>query len=53
MFVTAEKEGQMFTMIFLFIFVNCCPLDFKQGQDERVHTTKAQTNRPRSQLYLM
>ena len=31
MFVTAEKEGQMFTIFFHPIFVSCCPRGFKQG----------------------
>ena len=48
MFVTEEKEGQM-----LKIFFNCFPHGFKRGQAERVQTMKAQTNRPRRQLFLM
>ena len=51
MFVTAEKEGQMFIIFFLYIFVSCCPRGFKQGKAERVQAMKAQTNRPRSQLF--
>ena len=34
-------------------FVSCCPHGFKLGQAERVPTMKAQTNRPRRQLFLM
>ena len=54
MFVTAEKEGQMFIISYLSIFfVSCCPYGFKLGQAERVQTMKAQTNRPRRQLFQM
>ena len=50
MFVTPEKEGQMFIIFFLSIFfVSCC---FKQGQAERVQAMKAQIDQPRSQLFL-
>ena len=31
MFVTAEKEGQLFLNFFLSFFVSCCPRGFKQG----------------------
>ena len=48
MFVTAEKEGQMFITFFPFL-VNC----FKQGYSERVQAMKAHTSWPRSQLFLI
>ena len=53
MFVTAEKERTMFIISFFPVFVSCCPRNFKLGQAECAQTTKAQTNRPRSQLFLM
>ena len=53
MFVTAEEERVMFIIFFLSFFVRCCPLNFSLGQGEREQTMKAQTNRPRRQLFLM
>ena len=54
MFVTAEKEGQMFIIFFFFsFFVSYCPHGFKLVQAECVQTMKAQTGRPRRQLFLM
>ena len=56
MFVTAEKEREMFSIFFLLPFlsaVSCCPRDFKLEQAELAQTMKAQTNRPGSQLFLM
>ena len=53
MFVTAEKEGQFLIIFFLSIFVSYGHRDIKPGQAERVQAMKAQTNRPRSQLFLM
>ena len=49
MFVTMEKEDSLSVQF----FVRCCPHSFKQGQAERFQTMKAQTNRPRSRLFLM
>ena len=40
------KEGQMYIIALLSIFVSCCPLSCKEGQAERVQTMKAQPNRP-------
>ena len=49
MFVTAEKERKKFTIFFPSSF---CQQGSKQArQAERVQTMKAQTNRPRSQLF--
>ena len=53
MFVSAEKDGRMFIIIFLSSFFSCCPGNFKLGKDECVQTMKAQTNPPRRQLFLM
>ena len=52
MFVTKQKEGVMIIIFFPF-FVSCCPHGFKQGQAEYVQTMKAQTNRPKRQLFLI
>ena len=44
----------MFIIFFLsMFFVSCCPQDFKLGKAGSVETIKAQTNRPRRQLFLM
>ena len=51
MFVTAEKERQMFKIFFLSSFGQL--LSFKLWQAECVQTMKALANRPRSQLFLM
>ena len=53
MFVTAEKVKRISMKLFLSSFVTCCACKFKLGHAECVQTTKAQTNRPRSQLSLM
>ena len=53
MFVTEEKEGVMFIIFSLSIFVSCCPRHFKLARAECVHTMKALTNRPRRQLFLI
>ena len=53
MFVTAEKEREIFIIFFLFSFCQLLSRNFKLGQAERVQTMKDQTNQPRSQLFLM
>ena len=53
LFVTMDKERRMFIIFFLSSFFSCCPRDFKLEQAECVQTMKAQTNRPRRQLFLM
>ena len=53
MLVTMEKERKMFIIFFLFILCRQLSRSFKQGQAESVHTMKAQTNRPRRQLFLI
>ena len=49
MFVTVEKERQLFIIFFLSSF---CQL-LSQGQAECIQTIKARTNQPRRQLFLM
>ena len=53
-FVTAEKERRMFIILFFPVYysVSCCSRDFKLGEAERAKTIKAQTNWPKSQLFL-
>ena len=50
MFVTTEKDWAIYLFFFLSIF---CQLCFKLGQAECVQTMKAQTKRPKSQLFIM
>ena len=54
MFVTAERIEECLQFSFFSLFVSCCPRDFKLlEQAECVQTMKAQTNRPKRQLFLM
>ena len=53
MFVTMEKERRMFIIFCLSIFCQLLSPQFKQGQAEHVQTIKAQTTRPRRQLFLI
>ena len=43
----------MLTIFPLSIFVSCYSRGFQQGQAEHIQIMKAQTNRPRNQLFLM
>ena len=53
MFVTKEKEVVMLIVLFLSNFCQLLSRDFKLGQAECVQTMKAQTKRPRRQLFVI